>query len=83
MNLPSILLWGFVATVLMSALLAGAQGLGFTRISIPFILGTIVSANRYTAMLAGFFLHIVNGWVFALFLGAGAWIGTRLIQRIQ
>jgi len=25
----------------------------------------------------------VNGWVFALFLGAGAWVGTRLIQRIQ
>ena len=25
----------------------------------------------------------VNGWVFALFLGAGAWIGTQMIQRIQ
>lgn len=25
----------------------------------------------------------VNGWVFALFLGGGAWIGTQLIQRIQ
>ena len=25
----------------------------------------------------------VNGWVFALFLGAGAWVGTRPIQRIQ
>ncbi|MGD2044934.1 MAG: YeeE/YedE family protein [Gemmatimonadota bacterium] len=25
----------------------------------------------------------VNGWVFALFLGGGAWIGTWLIQRIQ
>jgi uncharacterized membrane protein YedE/YeeE len=25
----------------------------------------------------------VNGWVFALFLGGGAWIGTQMIQRIQ
>lgn len=25
----------------------------------------------------------VNGWVFALFLGGGAWIGTQLIQRIR
>ena len=24
----------------------------------------------------------LNGWVFALFLGVGAWIGTRIIQRI-
>jgi uncharacterized membrane protein YedE/YeeE len=25
----------------------------------------------------------VNGWVFAIFLGGGAWIGTQLIRRIQ
>ena len=25
----------------------------------------------------------VNGWVFAIFLGAGAWLGTQLIRRIQ
>jgi uncharacterized membrane protein YedE/YeeE len=25
----------------------------------------------------------VNGWVFAVFLGMGAWIGTQVIQRIQ
>jgi hypothetical protein len=25
----------------------------------------------------------VNGWVFAIFLGAGAWVGTRAIQRIH
>jgi hypothetical protein len=24
----------------------------------------------------------VNGWVFAIFLGLGAWIGTQLIRRI-
>jgi uncharacterized membrane protein YedE/YeeE len=25
----------------------------------------------------------LNGWVFAVFLGGGAWIGTQMIQRIQ
>jgi uncharacterized membrane protein YedE/YeeE len=24
----------------------------------------------------------LNGWVFALFLGVGAWIGTLIIRRI-
>jgi hypothetical protein len=24
----------------------------------------------------------VNGWVFAVFLGVGAWIGTLIIRRI-
>ena len=24
----------------------------------------------------------VNGWVFAIFLAVGAWIGVRIIQRI-
>lgn len=84
MNVPSIALWGFVATLLLSAVLAGAQGLGFTRISIPFIVGTMVSADRYTAMLAGFFLHFVNGWVFAVLYAlvfesldrAGWWLGA-------
>jgi hypothetical protein len=66
MNLPSIALWGFIATVVMSAILAIAQGVGLTRISVPFILGTMVSADRYTAMLSGLSLHVVNGWVFAL-----------------
>jgi hypothetical protein len=25
----------------------------------------------------------VNGWVFAVFLAAGAWLGVQIIQRIQ
>jgi uncharacterized membrane protein YagU involved in acid resistance len=66
MNVPSILLWGFAATVVLSTMMAGAQSLGFTRMSIPFLLGTIVTASRDRAMLAGLAIHIVNGWLFAL-----------------
>jgi hypothetical protein len=66
MNLPSILLWGFAATVVLSIMMAGAQSLGFTRMSIPFLLGTMLTPSRDRAMLTGLLMHIVNGWLFAL-----------------
>ena len=66
MNLPSILLWGFVGTVVLSTLMAAGQRLGYTRMSIPFLLGTMLTPNRDRAMLLGLLVHIVNGWLFAL-----------------
>jgi hypothetical protein len=66
MNLASIFLWGFVATVLLSTVMAGSQGLGYTRMSIPFLLGTMVTPDRDRAMFVGVLLHLVNGWAFAM-----------------
>jgi uncharacterized membrane protein YagU involved in acid resistance len=66
MNLPSILLWGFAATLVLTALVIGGQSLGLTRIDIPFILGTMTTANRDRAKVIGLLLHILNGWIFAL-----------------
>lgn len=66
MNWPSILLWGFAATVVLSIMMAGAQSLGFTRMSLPFLLGTMLTPSRDRAMLTGLLVHIVNGWLFAL-----------------
>jgi hypothetical protein len=66
MNLPSILLWGFVATVILSIVMATSQSLGYTRMSLPFLLGTILTPHRDRAMLYGLLVHIVNGWLFAL-----------------
>ena len=66
MNLASIFLWGFVATVLLSTVMAGSQGLGYTRMSIPFLLGTMVTPDRDRAMLVGVLMHLVNGWAFAV-----------------
>jgi hypothetical protein len=56
------LLWGFVATVVLTTLLAGTQGLGYTRMSIPFMLGTIFTSDRDRAKLIGFVVHLLNGW---------------------
>ncbi len=66
MNPGSILLWGFVATIVLSTIMAGSQSLGYTRMSLPFLLGTIVTPNRDRAMLYGLLMHIANGWTFAV-----------------
>jgi hypothetical protein len=50
MNVASIALWGLVATILVTTVLASCQGLGLTRMSMPFILGTIVTPDRDRAM---------------------------------
>ena len=42
-NVPDILLWGFVATVVLTTVMAAAQQLGLSRMSIPFIVGTMIA----------------------------------------
>src|SRR6266511_3327551 len=66
MNWTSWLLWGFVATVVLTTLLAGSQGLGMTRMNVPYLLGTMITPNRDRAKFIGFFLHFANGWIFSL-----------------
>jgi hypothetical protein len=70
MNLPSVLVWGFAATVTLTTMMAASQGLGLSRMSIPFILGTMLTPNRDRAMLLGALLHVGNGWLFALVYAA-------------
>jgi hypothetical protein len=70
MNVPGILLWGFVATVALTTLMSVSHGLGMTRISIPFLLGTILTANRDRALIVGAAFHVLNGWAFAFLYAA-------------
>ena len=85
-NLSSILLWGFVATVILTTLMAAGQGLGLSRMSLPFMLGTLFTADRDRAMVIGFAFHFVNGWLFALFYAlvfedfgqTGWWLGAGI-----
>lgn len=65
MNLPSILLWGFAGTVVLTTLTASLHRLGLTRMSMPFILGTIITPDRDRAMLWGTLVHMLNGWLFS------------------
>lgn len=66
MNWIDALLWGFGATVVLETIMAGSQGIGWSRMSIPFMLGTMLSPDRSKAYALGLGLHFVNGWIFAL-----------------
>ncbi len=59
-------MWGFASTVVLTSILAGSQGMGLTRMNIPYLLGTIFTPHRDRAKLIGFFLHFLNGWLFSL-----------------
>jgi hypothetical protein len=61
----SMTIWSFVATLAMTAVLQGAQGLGLSRLSVPFLVGTFFTGNRRRAVLVGFAVYVIGGWVFA------------------
>lgn len=75
--------WGLLATIVLTTLLAGSQGLGFTRMNIPFLLGTMCTPNRDRAKVVGVLIHLAGGVVFAwlylvgfqLWGGASWWKG--------
>ena len=69
LHIGSILLWGLFATGVLTLIMSGSQQLGWSRISLPYMLGTIVTSRRVYAMGIGFFLHIVFGCIFALLYG--------------
>jgi uncharacterized membrane protein YagU involved in acid resistance len=66
MNWESWLLWGFVATVALTTVMSGSQGLGLTRMNLPYMLGAIFTPSRDRARLIGFAVHMLNGWIFSL-----------------
>jgi hypothetical protein len=66
MNWAGSLLAGFVGTLLLTSLEAGAQQLHLTRISLPYLLGAIFTPSRERAKVLGFFTHLVNGQIFSL-----------------
>ena len=66
MNWGSWLIWGFAATVILTTVMSGSQGLGLTRMNLPYMLGTIFTPNRDRAKVYGVALHLLNGWIFSL-----------------
>lgn len=67
MNWPSWLFSAFVATLALSTMLSLSQGLGLTRMNLPYLLGAAFTADREKAKFYGFFIHLLNGWVFSIF----------------
>ena len=60
-----ILLWGLLATLVLTLVEQGSQGLGLSRLSLPFLIGTWFTGRRARANLLGFLLNLLGGWVFA------------------
>lgn len=57
---------GAVGTVVLTTVLRGASEAGFTRMDLPFLLGTAFTGNRTRAKALGYALHFVAGLGFAL-----------------
>jgi hypothetical protein len=64
------LVGGFLGTVVLTTILRGASELGWTRMDLPFLLGTAVTPDRIRAKLAGYAMHFLFGLLFSL----GYWL---------
>ena len=86
MTLWGALAGGFVGTLLLTTGMVAATELRLTRIDLPFLLGTAVTADRIRARALGYGLHFVFGLLFAALyyavfqaIGhAGWWLGMAL-----
>jgi hypothetical protein len=85
-RLPDFLIWGLVATVAMTTILQASQGLGLSRLNLPFLVGTLFTSNRNVAVIVGFVAYTIGGWLFTLlyflfFASVGVatwWLGAVL-----
>jgi hypothetical protein len=66
MSVWAALAGGFVGTLVLTTALRAANELGVTRVDLPFLLGTAVTADRRRAKAIGYLLHLVAGEAFAL-----------------
>jgi hypothetical protein len=66
MTLWGALAGGFVGTIVLTSGLRVAQELGWTRMDIPLLLGTMFSENRSRASVIGYAVHFANGLLFSL-----------------
>jgi hypothetical protein len=60
------LVGGLLGTVVLTTVLRAASEIGWTRMDLPFLLGTAVTEDRVRAKAAGYALHFVFGILFAI-----------------
>jgi hypothetical protein len=84
------LFWGIMATLVQLLFEAASQGLHLSRMSLPYILGTMYTSNRSRAKLIGFVQHLVNGAMFSLiyvaifhYWGGPTWWKGALVGLLQ
>lgn len=77
-TLPAEAAAAFIATVVMTGIMQACQGLGFSRMSLPYLLGTWVSGSRPLAFVLGTVLSLAGGGAFAV---GYFWIFDALVRR--
>jgi hypothetical protein len=84
------LFWGFVASLALVSTESIAQGLGLTRLNLPYILGSAFTPDRDRARALGIGIHIVMGWFFSViyviamvFLGGPSWYHGSIIGLVH
>ena len=63
-DIIGILIWSFVATAALSGVMSGAQRLGYSRLSLPFLIGTLFTGERSAANASGLVVYALGGWLF-------------------
>jgi uncharacterized membrane protein YagU involved in acid resistance len=84
MSVWAALAGGFAGTLVLTTMLRTASELKLTRMDLPFLLGTALTADRMRAKALGYAAHFVMGLVFAMgyyamFLAVGRhdwWLGA-------
>lgn len=86
MSVSGALVGGFVGTLVLTSGLVAANALGWTRMALPFLLGTALTAERRRASVLGYALHFGFGLLFAFgylavfaALGRSGWLLGMLL----
>lgn len=66
-------LFGFLGTLVLTGVMVFAQLIGWTRMDIPMMLGTIFTPSIDRARVVGAAAHLAAGQFFALFYALGFW----------
>jgi hypothetical protein len=90
MTLSGAIAGGVIGTVVLTTSLRGAQELGWTRMDLPFLLGTAFTANRGRANVLGYAIHFANGLLFSLAyygifaaVGRAGWLFGALLGLVH
>lgn len=89
-DIVDVAIWSVLATLAMTAVIQASQGLGLSRLSLYFLVGTFFTGRRTYANLLGFVVYAIGGTIFAFFyvfvflgVGLGTWWGGLVLGLVH
>jgi hypothetical protein len=90
MTLWGALAGGFIGTLVLTTALRAGSEFRLTRLDLPFLLGTMVTADRLRAKALGYLIHFFFGFFFALgyyvifrSLGRAGWLSGAALGMVH